>query len=79
MELPLKCVSSKWEVHTMIRACFFTSENLSVSAIHKRLQNVYSINVMPECIIHSVSGKFQDYGQKSCLNGAISLKIKFLA
>ncbi len=42
MELPLKCVSGECEVHTVIR--FLTAENLSASAIHKRLQNAYDVN-----------------------------------
>ncbi len=46
MELPLKYVSGKCEVHTAIY--FYRAENFSASAIRKQLQDVYGVNVMPE-------------------------------
>ncbi len=50
IQLPFKCVvSGKNKVHTAIH--FLTAGNLSASAIHKQLQNVYDVNVMPECTV----------------------------
>ncbi len=46
MELPLKCVPSRYEVHAVIH--FFMAENLSASATQKWLQNVYDVDVMFE-------------------------------
>ncbi len=46
----LKCVSGVCEIRNVI--CFLTAENLSVLDVHKWLQNVYRVNMMPECTVH---------------------------
>ncbi len=51
MKLPLECVPGRCKVHTAIR--FLTAKNLSVSVIHQWLQNMYGVNVMPKCTVHS--------------------------
>ncbi len=48
MELPCVCpVNVKYTCDT-----FLIAESLSVSAIHKWLQNMYGVNMMLECTIH---------------------------
>ncbi len=51
VQLPLNRVSGKCEVQAVIY--FLMAENLSTSATHKWLQNMYDVNEMPECTIHS--------------------------
>ncbi len=50
---------------------FLTAENLSVLAVHKQLQNVYDINMMPECTIY-ISGYVDSAGK----NGKIFTMVK---
>ncbi len=68
MELPLRCVFGECEVHTVIY--ILTEENLSVSAVHKWLQNMYRVEVMPKCTVYLWVRRFLKEKRKNIRNDA---------